>query len=141
MSTIERSTDVAVPVHLAYEEWARFESMPLFMEGVESVTRIDKTHLRWKVELGGVIREWDAEITVEQPDRQISWRAVTGAATTGTVHFSPTAQGTRVTFRLDYEPETFAEKAADLLGLVARRVHSDLASFKEHVESLGQDET
>ena len=41
METIERSIDLNVPVHMAYEQWTRFEEFPQFMEGVEEVQRLD----------------------------------------------------------------------------------------------------
>jgi len=39
MSSITESVDVDVPLPTAYDQWTRFESFPLFMEAVESVTR------------------------------------------------------------------------------------------------------
>ena len=72
MSRIEKSTEVNVPVSSAYNQWTQFESFPQFMEGVESVTQADDAHLHWRGKVGGEAREWDAEITEQQPDR-IGW--------------------------------------------------------------------
>jgi hypothetical protein len=45
---------------------------------------------------------------------------------------------TRVTVRLDYEPEQFGSRSADLVALLSRRVPDALQSFKQHVESIGR---
>ncbi len=140
MSTIEKSVDVAVPVSTAYDQWTQFESFPHFMEGVESVTQIDDKTLHWKAEIGGVTREWDAEIVDQTPDERITWRAVEGAQNDGTVSFASSgADNTRITLRLDFEPEGMVEKAGDALNVVDRRVAGDLDRFKEFIESRGTE--
>lgn len=137
MSVIEKTIDVEVPVSTAYDQWTQFESFPRFMEGVESVEQIDDKRLHWKADIGGVTREWDAEIVDETPDQQITWRSLEGTKNDGTVLFSPAEAGTRVTLRLDYEPEGVVEKAGDLLHLVQRRVDGDLERFKDFIETRG----
>lgn len=139
MSTIEKSIDVEVPVRTVYDQWTQFESFPRFMEGVESVTQIDDKRLHWKAEIAGVTREWDAEIVDQTPDQQITWRATDGTQNAGTVVFTPAAAGTRVSLRLDYEPEGFVEKAGDVLNLVEHRVQGDLERFKEFIELRGTE--
>lgn len=137
MSTIEKSIDVDVPVSAAYDQWTQFESFPSFMEGVESVRQLDDKHLHWKAEIAGVTREWDAEIVDQTPDDRITWRSVDGTTNVGTVSFAGAGTGTRVTLRLDVEPEGIVEKAGDLLGLVERRATGDLKRFKSFIEQTG----
>jgi hypothetical protein len=38
-----------------------------------------------------------------------------------------------------YDPEDFAEKAADVLGVIRRRVEGDLERFKKFIESRGRE--
>jgi uncharacterized membrane protein len=138
MSRIEKSIEVNVPVSAAYNQWTQFESFPEFMEGVKSVMQTDAAHLHWKAEVGGEIREWDAEITEQEPDRVISWRSSSGAPIGGTVRFEPLgADRTRITLLLDYEPEGFKEKVGEALGFVSHRVEGDLERFKKFIESRG----
>lgn len=139
MSTIEKSVVVDVPVRTVYDQWTQFESFPRFMEGVESVQQLDDKRVHWKAEIAGVVREWDAEIVDQAPDQQITWRAVDGTANQGTVQFAPADAGTRVTVRLDYQPEGLVEKAGDLLNFVERRVGDDLDRFKEFIETRGTE--
>jgi uncharacterized membrane protein len=139
MSTIEKTVVVDVPVRTAYDQWTQFESFPRFMEGVESVEQIDDKRVHWKAEIAGVTREWDAEIVDQTPDQQITWRAVDGTDNRGTVQFAPADAGTRVTVRLDYEPEGLVEKAGDVLNFVEHRVSDDLDRFKEFIETRGAE--
>jgi uncharacterized membrane protein len=140
MSTIEKSIHVDVPVKQAYNQWTQFESFPQFMEGVESVRQVDDTHLHWKAEVAGVTREWDAEIVDQTPDERITWRSMEGTKNDGTVSFAPdTPVGTRVTLRLEYEPEGVVEKAGDVLNIVERRSQKDLERFKDFIESRGSE--
>lgn len=139
MSTIEKTIEVEVPVRTVYDQWTQFETFPKFMEGVESVSQVDDKHLHWKAKIAGVTREWDAEIVDQQPDQRVTWRALEGAMNHGTVSFAPAAPGTRVTLRLDFEPEGIVEKTGDVLHIVERRVQGDLERFKDFIESRGTE--
>ncbi len=141
MSTIEKTVEVNVPVRTAYDQWTQFESFPQFMEGVESVRQLDDKRLHWKAKISGVTREWDAEVVDQTPDQRITWRATEGTKNDGTVSFASDDMGssTRVTLRLDYEPEGIVEKAGDMLNVVERRVQGDLDRFKEFIESRGAE--
>jgi len=141
MSTIEKSVQVEVPVSTAYDQWTQFESFPQFMEGVESVKQLDDKHLHWKAEIGGVTREWDAEIVDQVPDERITWRAVEGAQNKGTVSFTQDqmAKTTQVTLRLEYEPEGAVEKTGDVLKIVDMRAKGDLERFKDFIEHRGTE--
>jgi uncharacterized membrane protein len=56
------------------------------------------------------------------------------------VSFAPdSGDGTRVTLRLEYEPEGIAEKSGDLLNIVERRAQGDLERFKDFIESRGTE--
>ena len=140
MSTMEKSVTVDVPLHTAYNQWTQFESFPRFMQGVEEVRQLDPTHQHWKAEIAGVTREWDAEIVDQTPDERITWRATEGAQNDGTVSFAPeSGRATRVTLRLDFDPQGFMEKAGDALNVVERRVEGDLERFKDFIEHQGTE--
>jgi uncharacterized membrane protein len=140
MSTMQKSIDVDVPVQQAYNQWTQFECFPEFMEGVESVRQVDDKRLQWKAEIAGVTREWEAEIVDQVPDERITWRSLAGTKNDGTVSFaSASPESTRVTLRLDYEPEGIVEKSGDLLNIVERRAQGDLERFKDFIESGGTE--
>jgi len=138
MATVNESIEIDVPVSTAYNQWTQFEEFPKFMEGVESVRQLDDTHLHWVAEFGGQRHEWDAEITEQEPDRVIAWRALEGKYNSGRVRFEPLGEGrTRVDVELMWEPEGIKEELGSALGADSRRVKGDLERFKELVESRG----
>jgi uncharacterized membrane protein len=140
MSRIIEHTEVDVPVRVAYDQWTQFESFPQFMEGVERVIQLDDRTLEWTASIAGVTKHWRAEIVEQQPDRVISWRATEGARNDGAVRFDPLGPDrTRLTLQLDVEPEGLVEKTGDALGVVERRVKSDLERFKEFIEARGHE--
>jgi uncharacterized membrane protein len=138
VSTIERSIDVHVPVHTAYDQWTQFETFPRFMEGVEDIRQLDDLHMHWKTNIGGVRREFDAEITEQHPDERVAWRSTEGEQQAGVVTFHRLdAESTRVMLQLEFQPQGAVEKAGDLLGVVSHRVKGDLERFKTYIEERG----
>jgi uncharacterized membrane protein len=134
MATIEKSIDVRVPVSVAYGQWTQFEEFPQFMEGVEQVTQLDDSHMHWVAEIGGERREWDAEIVEQQPDRVIAWRSTDGTSNAGRVEFMPIDEGTRISVRMEHEPEGMKERVGSFLGADGGQVEDDLERFRELVE-------
>jgi uncharacterized membrane protein len=140
METIEKSMTVNVPVSTAYNQWTQFEEFPRFMEGVEKVKQLDDTHLHWVANIGGKRVEWDATITEQIPDKRIAWYSEGERKQSGIVFFDPTdGNATRITLRIDYEPEGVVEESGDKLGFVSRRVEGDLERFKEFIETRGRE--
>ena len=140
MSTVEKSIDVDVPVSTAYNQWTQFESFPQFMDGVERIDQISDTMTHWVTNIGGVTREFDAEITEQHPDERVAWTSVDGAKNAGVVTFHRlAADKTRVMLQMDYEPEGVVENVGDKLGIVGRRAEGDLKNFKKFIESRGTE--
>ena len=138
MAEVKESIEVNVPVSIAYNQWTQFEEFPQFMENVESVTQLDDTHLRWIAEIGGKRDEWKAEITHQEPDKVIAWRAVEGRENSGRVEFEPLGSDrTRIDVTMTWEPEGLVEAAADKVGVSDRAVKVDLERFKDLIESRG----
>ncbi|MEU4240309.1 SRPBCC family protein [Actinoplanes sp. NPDC026619] len=142
MSTVTESVDVEVPVRTAYNQWTQFEEFPRFMDGVREIRQLDETHMHWKTEIGGVKREFDAEITEQLPDERVAWKATEGEKQAGVATFHRLDDThTRITVQMDFEPEGAVEKAGAALGVVDHRVKADLRRFKEFIENRGGAET
>jgi uncharacterized membrane protein len=140
MPTIEKSIDVNVSVRTVYNQWTQFEEFPRFMQGVQEVRQLDDKRLHWRTSIAGKEEAWEAEIIEQVPDQRIAWRSTSGVPNAGFVSFQPIdVNRTRVTLRLDYEPQGLLEKAGDALGVVTGHVQGDLERFKEFVESRGAE--
>jgi len=140
MSTIQKSVEVDVPVSTAYNQWTQFESFPQFMEGVEEITQVDPTHTHWKTKIGGVAREFDAEITEQHPDERVAWHTIDGPRQAGVVTFHRLGDGrSKVMLQMDFEPEGLVENVGDKIGVVESRVSGDLTRFKEFIEARGTE--
>ena len=139
METLEHSVEVDAPVRATYNQWTQFEDFPRFMEGVESVTQLDDKRVHWVAEIAGKRKEWDSEITRQEPDREIDWMGFGNPDNRGRIVFEPTNGHTKVTLLLDYDPEGAVEEIGDALGVVKRRVAGDLERFKEFLEERGRE--
>ena len=134
MAEYETSLVVQAPLEEVYNQWTQFEEFPRFMEGVKEVRQLDDKTLLWRVRIGGSVKEWEADIVDQTPNRRIAWRSRAGAGNAGAVLFAPHEDGTQVTLKLVYEPEGATETLGDALGFVKRRVEKDLRSFKDFIE-------
>ena len=140
MSRFEDTVVVSVPVRIAYDQWTQFEEFPKFMEGVKSVEQIDDQTLRWTADIAGKTKTLTADITDQVPDQRVAWKSIEGADNAGAVLFEPAGSSeTKVTLRLDAEPEGAVESTGDALGFLERRVKGDLERFKDYVEGTGGD--
>ena len=138
MSDVIETVDVAVPVRTAYNQWTQFEEFPRFMEGVEEIKQVSDSLTHWKIKIGGVEREFDAEITEQRPDERVAWHSVGGTDHAGVVTFHKLdPQNTRITLQLDTSPEGLIETLGDKAGLVKHRARKDLERFKQYIETRG----
>lgn len=138
MQTVEETIEVAVPVRDAYEQWWLFESFPQFMSGVQSVRRVSDRVTHWVTNIGGAEREFDSETIEDRPDEQIAWRSTDGISHAGAVSFTPLGPSTtHIWVRLEWSPETLAEKTGAVLGFDNMQVRADLRRFKAFIETRG----
>jgi uncharacterized membrane protein len=138
VAEVKESIDVKAPLETVYNQWTQFEEFPRFMKGVESVRQLDDTHLHWIAEVGGRRHEWDAEITYQEPDRRVAWRAVDGKYNAGEVTFQSLGpEATRVNLSMMYEREGIVETIGGAIGADDRRIKSDLERFRELIEERG----
>lgn len=139
MSQIIETIDVDVPVTTAYNQWTQFEEFPRFLEHIESIEQKDDTHLHWRVNIGGQIREFDAEIAEQHPDERVAWTSTGGDVDhAGVVTFHKlTDTSSRVTAQLDWEPEGLLEKLGSAVGAPTHAVKDALRQFKEYIEKQG----
>ncbi|MFT4839720.1 MAG: putative membrane protein [Planctomycetota bacterium] len=135
---LKSGVDINVPVATAYNQWTQFEEFPRFMRHVESVRQLDATHLLWRVNLGGSVREFTAEIVEQIPDQRIAWKSTNGPHNSGVVTFHRlSANKCRVMLQLEFEPDGLIEKVGTFVGVPGLDIEKDLARFVEFVEKRG----
>jgi uncharacterized membrane protein len=136
MPRFESSTEVNVPVSVAYDQWTQFEEFPRFMDNVERVEQLDAKRLSWVAEIVGQRKEWTAEITDQTPNTRIAWKSTSGDQNDGAVLFEPQGPNkTKVTLRIDADPQGPVETVGANLGILEASVKSDLLKFKDFIEA------
>jgi len=133
--TIQRWTDVAVPVNVAYDEWTKFDRFPQFMHRVLNVRRRGDDKVTWEEKIWFSKRQWEARITDRRKNDRIAWKTISGVQHYGVVSFHEIDDRlTRVMVTMEFEPSGIMEKMASGLRFVKRAVQADLARFKTQVE-------
>lgn len=140
---VEKSITVNRSQQECYTFWRNFENLPRFMQHLESVTTTSESRSHWKATgPGGSTVEWDAELTVDQPDQLLAWRSVENADidSAGTVSFerAPGGRGTILRVELQYKPPG-GKPAAVLAKLSGRApeqmIGEELRRFKWLIET------
>jgi uncharacterized membrane protein len=135
--TIASKTPEAV-----YALWRNFDTLPRWMENLESVTALDERRSHWVARgLAGKRVEWDAEITNEKPGRLIEWRSLPGSDMyiSGIVRFRrKQGGGTKIHLTINYSTPggILGETVAHWFGQNPEsKIEAGLASFREALES------
>jgi len=132
---IQRWTDVAVPIDVAYERWIEFDEYPKFMHRVLSVEKKDRDTVSWREKIWFWTREWEGQITERRKNERIAWKTKRGAQHSGVVTFHKLdTRLTRVMVDMNFEPTGMFEKMASGMRFVKRAVQADLARFKAYAE-------
>ena len=142
MQRAERSIRVNAPAKKVYEYWRNFENFPSFMDHVEEVrTKSGNDKLsHWKVKGPlGVTAEFDAEMTRDEPGKEIAWNSTGGSVeTSGTATFREVEGNiTEVHVVLQwYDPPggAIGEAAASMLSDTEKMLDEDLKRFKDIAE-------
>lgn len=122
MTTAEGSAELGLPIEAAYRLITDFTTYPVFLDGIESVRRVDEGHLEWVGSLDGRRRSWRARITELARDTSVAWTSTDGPTHSGVVALEPLASDrTRVTVRIDYEGQGEALDLGGLERLAERR--------------------
>ena len=138
---IDRTVVIARSASDLYRFWRQLDNLPRFMDNLESVTVLDDRRSHWvaKGPLGARI-EWDAEVHNEIPNELIAWRSLPGSEVdqAGSVHFTPTPEGTdvRVVLRYAAPGGKLGDAMARALGDdPSRQVADDLRRLKQVMEA------
>lgn len=127
----------------AYRLWRDLENMPLFMNHIESVTRVDNRRYKWvAVTPLGVKLQWNIEIDTDREAEMISWHSMPGSdiGVSGEIQFrpAPANRGTLLVVVVEYRPT--ARGTSRVLSSIVGKTPSlflrqDLRRFKALVET------
>jgi uncharacterized membrane protein len=139
VSKVKKTITVNAPVDVVYRAWHNFENLPRFMENIEEVRVVSRGRSHWKAKGPlGIAPEWDAEITLDEPDRAIGWRSIEGSGTktAGRVTFKGRNASTDLDVTLEYEAPAgvLGEALSIIFADPERQVDEDLHRFKEIME-------
>jgi uncharacterized membrane protein len=138
---LQKAINIQAPVEEIYRFWQNFENFPRFMAHLKEVKDLGNGRSHWQAAgPGGMTVEWDAVITRDIPNEQISWESEPGSQmkTSGTVRFNRNADGsTRVTVHWNYTPPAGAigHAVASLMGTDPKQaMDEDLVRLKSLLE-------
>ena len=136
---IQLSIDVAVPIHVAWEEWRSWGALP---EGVHRIVDVERDgDMLIGHTAGPRSVDWEAEIKDEREDESFAWLSVSGTDVAGLATFHRLSERlTRIELDLDVVPTNPSEALTMALHLAHHRADADLRRFKAHVEFLSPDE-
>lgn len=139
---VEDAITIYRPVSEVYAYWRNLENLPRFMEHLEEVRVLDRSHSHW-IARGplGVLVEWDAEIINDIPPTLLSWKSVgySDVISAGSVRFKPAGErATQVHIKLQYDPPAgkLGATVAWLFGEDPQhQIAEDLRRFKQLIET------
>lgn len=127
--------DVGLPLRVAYNQWTQFQDYPGFTRKVESAGQESDETVNWKAQIFLSHRSWESTIVEQVPDTRIVWRSKGSKGyVDGAVTFHELAPSmTRILLVLEYHPQGFFEKTANLWRAQGRRARSDFRHIKRHM--------
>lgn len=132
---ILETIDVPVPRRVAYDKWTQFQDIPDFTRKVEKVEQQDDEKVEWKAQVFLSHRTWQATIKEQVPDERIVWESSGEKGhVDGAVTFHELAPDlTRILMTLEYHPQGFFEKTANLWRAQGRRARADMRQFRREM--------
>ena len=126
---IECQIDIGVPRETVYNQWTQFEDSPQYMHRIKQVKQGDETTMTVGAKVWGFKRQWEVEITDQEPNERIAWKTVGGTKNAGVVTFHELDERlTRVLVTLDWPPDGIMEKMASGLRVIKRATQAACAS-------------
>jgi uncharacterized membrane protein len=141
MQHAEKNIRVNAPAEKVYQYWRNFENFPRFMEHVEEVRVLGgndrMSHWKLKGPLGKTI-EFDAELTQDEPGKQLGWNSRGGSMeTSGVVTFTGLDEVTEVHVLMqwyDTPGGVIGEAVSRMFQDPEKMLEEDLMRFKDIVE-------
>jgi len=137
MPVIERSILISALPEEVFAIIVDVENMSNLSDSITKVTRVANNNYHWKVNLGGVNLEWNAEILKIEEPKYLSWRSVGGIENRGEYVLEPQDGKTRLIFRMEYHlPSSIFDAVLNTFfeGPVERWLEEILSNLKKEIE-------
>lgn len=143
----QRVVDLHKTIHIeaapeaVFDLWSKYENFPRFMSHVREVRDLGNGRSHWVVSgPAGVQFEWNAVITESRRPEMLAWRSEPDSTiqNSGTIHFAPDGNGTRVSVHMSYAPPAGAlghAIASVFNGDPKRQMDEDLMRMKIFIET------
>ena len=82
---IECAIDIGAPREVVYNQWTQFEDSPQYMHRVKQVNQGEEAKFTVGAKVWGFKREWEVEITDQEPNERIAWKTAGGTKNAGVV--------------------------------------------------------
>ncbi len=146
MARIEAKVEVEAPVEKVFDFVADVpENHPKFfriIEKVEATSELKRgsgSTFRYEVKSAGVKNWFENKVTRYVENEGMEWKSIAGMKNEGGWSFTPTKNGTEVTFFMDYElPASYLGKVLDKL-FVERENRKDINESLERLKAILED--
>ncbi|WP_433490008.1 SRPBCC family protein [Nocardia grenadensis] len=135
LANIVEHIDIGAEVELVYDQWTQFAEFPKFMKKLEQVEQVADEKLSWTGRVFWSRRIWESTILEQVPFERIIWRSKGAKGyIDGAVTFHELGpRFTRVLVVLEYHPQGFFEKTANIWRAAGRRCRLELKHFERYV--------
>jgi uncharacterized membrane protein len=139
---IQKAINIDAPLDAVFTFFTNYDNFPRFMSHVREVRDTGDGRSHWVVDgPAGVPVEWDAVVTMLEPNEVLAWKSVPGSVirSAGIIRFARNDDGTtHVDVKMTYNPPAGAlgHAASKLLGAdPKKRMDEDLARAKTFLET------
>lgn len=103
MPRIEHEATVHAEAEAVFDLISRVEPFVQLTEAVKQIDDLGDDRYRWHVRVAGFKFTFEVQVTDIDPPRHFAWRSLTGIPNRGSYTLTPSEDGTRLHFILEYE--------------------------------------
>jgi uncharacterized membrane protein len=139
MAHQEATSVVPLPLAAVYERLRDVESWPMFIEGLELVTKTAHQRYRMVVRSGRTAREVSAAVLDHPKEHRFSWRSLGGPRYDGEIRLSAIDDRlTRIKLTFTADPVGFMAGISEMFGTSNDTAQIDMRRLEEHLGSEGR---
>ena len=103
MERIEKTLLISAPAEKVFSLIEKFEEIPNFSSAINEVSRESDEISVWKIEIGGMMYVWRAELVEKKPPNRLTWRSISGIQNRGGYELEKIDRKTKINFFMEYQ--------------------------------------